>query len=457
MKIVFVALAAIAIVPAKADVIPQGPATHIFAEAHARCAADASALWGVSLCVPLLLVDPKTRHAATNVAAPGAVRDGGLFRLTLPAGVPISDTPAEYGGLHFAEVIWPPYGSPDTQVVTLMHESFHVVQPTLGFTGYAGTGSINGVAALDTQAGRVWLRGELHALRAALRRRGAARTRALRDALALRFYREALQRDTAEPERQLEIIEGLAESTGIDAGLPATRRLSYALFDLGFVEAQPSYARSFAYATGPAYSELLDAVRPGWRRSVTPSSDLAETAMRAYGLDVVAPSPSQAHTIVSRYGGAAIESEEAARAARNAARLKQYTHELVDGPTLTVPMAGMRITFNPRDIETFEPYGSVYHTLTVTAPWGEITVHGGDAVITKDFRFLAVAAPREIGGRPLRGDGWTLNLAAGYVVAPDARKHGSYVIQAGGRPWRARYSVRSATIGSTVMARRAGM
>lgn len=460
MKPLLFALIAIA-AASQTPAIPQAQAARIFAEAHARCITDAGELWGVSLCVPLMVVDPNTRQAATNVSASGAIRDGGIFRLTLPAAVPISDTPSEYGGLRFAEIIWPPYGSPDTQAVTLMHESFHVIQPTLGFRGYAGTSGINGVAGLDTQTGRIWLRGELHALRAALRTRGAARTRALRDALAMRVYRDAVVRDAAESERQLEILEGLAESTGIDAGLPSNRRLSYTLYDIGFVEAQPSYARSFAYATGPAYSELLDAVRPGWRRSITPSSDLAQTTMRAYGVDVAVPSPSQAHAILSRYGGAAIESQEAARAVRKAALVKQYVRELVEGPILTLSMTGMHITFNPRDIETLEPYGSVYHTLTVAAPWGTITVHGGDAMITKDFHFLAVAAPREISGRALRGSGWTLDLADGYEVVPDSGRRGSYVVRASGKRLYsipgllARYSVRSATIGSTVMARRA--
>lgn len=413
--------------------IPQPQAVRVFAEAHTLCGADAGKLWGVSLCVPLMLVDPATHQAVTDVAAQGATRDGGIFRLTLPPAAPISDTPTQYGGRDFAEVIWPPYGSADMQAVTLMHESFHVVQPRLGFKGYPGTSGINAVAALDTQPGRVWLRGELHALRVALQVHGPGRTNALRDALALRLYRHALLRDTAEPEREQDIIEGLAESTGIDAGLPPNRRVAYAIYDVGFVEAQPSYARSFPYATGPAYSELLDAARPAWRRSMTSASDLAQTAMAAYELQVAAPSATEARAIIDGYGGAAIESEEAARAVRKAALTKQYTHDLVEGGTLTLPMTGMHITFNPRDIETFDPYGSVYHTLTVTAPWGRMTVTGGDAMITKDFRFLTVAAPRQITGITLRGKGWQLDLSSGYGVAPDSHKRGSYVVQALGK------------------------
>jgi hypothetical protein len=150
--------------------------------------------------------------------------------------------------------------------------------------------------------------------------------------------------------------------------LPPDRRIPYALRDIAFAEAQPSYARSLFYATGPTYSELLDAARADWRRTVTPSSDVALIAMRAYGLNVATPSAAQAQSVLARYGGKEIEDQEAARAARIAALDAKYERELVDGPTLTLPMVKFQIRFDPRDIETFDPYGSVYHTLSVTAP-----------------------------------------------------------------------------------------
>ena len=71
-----------------------------------------------------------------------------------------------------------------------MHESFHIVQPRLGYHGNIDNGSIAGDAQLDTQIGRIWLRGELHALRTALQSNGAPRKRALGDAIAMRLYRD---------------------------------------------------------------------------------------------------------------------------------------------------------------------------------------------------------------------------------------------------------------------------
>lgn len=420
--------AAVASGRSQAASIPRVDAASIFASAHALCEAEAGRLWGVSLCVPMMVADANTHQAMTKIAVRGSTRDGDLFRLTLPPAAEISTAPVEYDGISWAQIMWPLVGSADFRAVLLMHESFHIVQPKLGFTGYAGTGSISGDASLDTQAGRIWLRGELHALRAALETNGEARTRALHDALAMRLYRASLFAGTAEQEREQDIMEGLAEGTGIDAGLPPGHRIAYALRDMAFVEAQPSYARSFAYATGPAYSEILDAAKPRWRRGVTPASDITHLAMRAYGLSVAVPTASQAQAIILRYGGAEIESQEEARAARKTAQDAMYTHDLVSGPTITLPMTHFKITFNPRDIETLAQYGSVYHTLNVSAPWGTIVVSGGAALISKNFHVLRVAAPADARGNIVQGQGWTLNVAPGYAIVPDPKKIGSFVV-----------------------------
>lgn len=409
-------------------VIPAEAAAKILERANALCTADNARLWGVSLCVPVMLADPNSLQAVGNRDVPGASRDDGVFRFALPPKTQVSDTPFAYDGKHWAQIVWPVYGDADTQAVTLMHESFHIVQPKLGFNGDADAGSISGDAYLDTQPGRIWLRGELHALRVALQNRGTRRTRALRDALTMRLYRHALSPATAAPERQLDVLEGLAEGTGIDAGLPPERRIPYTLRDIALVEGEPSYARSVAYATGPAYTELLDSVSPGWRRRVTPSTDIALMAMRAYGLNVTAPSALQAQASIARYDGPAIQSQEAALAARKTALHAKYMREFVAGSTLALPLQDFHIRFNPGDIESLDRLGSVYHTVSVTAPWGSIDVVGGDALVSADFKTLRVVAPAAYNGSVIRGEGWTVQLAPGYAIVADPQRSGSYTV-----------------------------
>ncbi len=401
--------------------IPTATAEEVFARAEALCTADNGRLWGVSLCVPMMLADPNSLQAVANRDLPAATRDGSVFRFTLPAGTQVANAPFTYAGKHWAQIQWPMYGDADSQAVTLMHESFHIVQPKLGFNGNADTGSISGDAFLDTQSGRLWLRGELRALRAALQSGGKARSQALRDALVIRLYRHTLSSATAARERQLDVLEGLAEGTGIDAGLPPEHRTPYALQDIALVESQPSFARTFPYATGPAYTELLDAARTGWRRRVTPSTDIALTAMRDYGLNVAMSTAAQAQAAIDRYGGKDIEAQEAARSSKKTALDAAYERELVGGSTLSLPLQRFHIRFDPRDIETLGRYGTVYHTVSVTAPWGAIEVAGGDALVTTGFKILRVVAPSAHTGRVITGKGWKLRLAPGYAIVSNPK------------------------------------
>jgi hypothetical protein len=417
---------------AAAPAIPLAAAGAIFARAHALCSADGGRLWGISLCGPLMLADPETHAAIANVAVPGAKRSGAYYSFTLPVSEPIANAPLEYGGIRFAQVTWPPVRNADEESVNLMHESFHRVQPQLGFVVEGPRNAdtmIAGDPALERQAGRIWLRGEIHALRAALTSHGAARRKALADALELRAYRHAILPSTVAPEHELDIMEGLAESTGIDVGLPPSRRIAYALHDMRFVEGAPSYARTFFFAIGPAYSELLDAAEPNWRRGVTMKTSIAALTARAYGITVATPRAARAQAILARYGGATIEREEAARAVRQAARAAAYRAELVSGPTLRLPLRHFKISFNPSDTQRLGHYGSVYHVVMVSAPWGRIVVSHGDALIDANFSTLTVAKPATLAGRTLRGTGWTLSLSPGAKIVPDRRRAGSYAVR----------------------------
>jgi hypothetical protein len=101
----------LAVLPASAvtasPLIPVAAAKAVFARAHALCGADDGRLWGVSLCGPLMLADPRTHAALSNVPVPGAERVAGLYRFTLPREAPVSDTWFDYEGIRLQSVIGP--------------------------------------------------------------------------------------------------------------------------------------------------------------------------------------------------------------------------------------------------------------------------------------------------------------------------------------------------------------
>src|SRR5262249_3698682 len=57
---------------------------------------------------------------------------------------------------------------------------------------------------------------------------------------------------------------------------------------------RPSYARSFAYANGPAYGSLLDAASAGWRKQIKAGDDLSALLQRALALKLPADLAAQA-------------------------------------------------------------------------------------------------------------------------------------------------------------------
>lgn len=404
--------------------IPAAAAAEAFQEASALCQAEGGRLWGMSLCGPMMFVDRATRQAVLNGPSPGASADGAVYRLTLPPHEGVANTSEQIGGRRWTMILWPLPENRAERAVLMLHESFHRVQPALGLQGSGGLGTNT---HLDTRDGRVWMRAEFHALASALKAGGQARRTALADALLFEAYRRSLWRDAAAQERGLELNEGLAESTGIDAAVhdPVQRR-GAALQDLANCEAAPSYVRSFAYGTGPAYAELLDAAKPEWRRGVHADFDFGDAAAAAYAIPRPAVSRGLLEATLARHGGSEIVAQEDARQKTIDGRNARFTRLFLTGPVARFPLERMSITFNPRNVASFEDHGTVYGTLEISDLWGTLKVDGGAALISKDFSVVAVPISPATGVAHPSGEGWTAALSNAYVLAPDPASRGSF-------------------------------
>jgi hypothetical protein len=407
--------------------IPTAAAEQAFTQVRVLCEADHGKMWGVSLCGPMLFADPASRAAVLNQPVAGAKRDGKIWRITLPKDLPLSNSAVKYKGQRWSTFLWPllPKDKAERGVL-LMHESFHRIQPALGLVVNDGGG---GVGELDSRQGRIWIRGEFHALRAALTAPGDKRKQALTDALTMRVYRHSLFSGLEKQERLLELNEGLANSTGIEAALNTRKaRIKAAIHWLNRIEGRSSYVRTFAYATGPAYAELLNIAAPGWRRHVTPAFDFAKAAAKAYGIAMPSASKSAAMTALDRHGGKAIRAQEKKRAQKTAARNKRYKKEFVKGPTVSFPIIQSRRTFNSHHMTQFADHGIVYGILDDNDVWGELKVDGGDALFLSKSHRIVLPVTHELSGKNLSGDGWSATLNDAYKLAPDPDKSGSYVV-----------------------------
>lgn len=309
-------VAAIGSVCAAEPAIPTDAARAVFAEGATLCAADGGKLWGASLCGPMLLVDPATRtFVASRNDASGTWHDaGGVFTGTLSQEQVVANSSLEWSGVRWAQLEWPLPEDPALRATLLMRESFDRERPKLPLPALRTADNSH----LDTLDGRYLLQLEWRALAQAL---GAASERAARagveDALRFRNERRQLYPGAAEAEAALEFDQGLAQYTGVVLGNPTPEaRTTAALGGLASHAQDPSFAQSFAEASGPAYGLLLDRFAPGWQRRLGSGDEPDALLLAALKLDRGAESASQLGRRAARYGGDELLKTEIARDVR---------------------------------------------------------------------------------------------------------------------------------------------
>lgn len=362
-----------------------------FEELRAMCARDGGRMWGVSLYGPTIIVDRQSRAVVANRAAPAV----------LPKEIGIANTAVDWNGAHWTMIVAPLPDDAFARKTLLTHESFHRVQEKLGFP-FAGPSNPH----LDSVEGRYWMQLEWRALAKALR----GDRQAVRDALAFRAQRRSLFSVAASEERALEMHEGLAEYTGVAFAEPdISKRVSHLVRKLHDAEATPTFVRSFAYASGPAWGTLLEMKRPRWTRAAHANDDLDKLTADAWHVQAAVDADARAIA----YGGAALLPVEQERNARKQATLRAFRARFVEGMHLTIPLKHMSFEFDPNTAQPFETFGTVYPALTLRDDWGSIVVRQGGALVASDWMSIVVPATSE--------DDYTLTLHDGWSVEQGER------------------------------------
>lgn len=445
-----VAAAALALtLTATATAAPPPPdvvrATRLMAEATRRMKADGGALWGRPITAPFFFVRgnrayttedpevPEFQPVQAGRALPEGVR---LWTGPLPPGISPSNTSLEWVGRGWAMLVLPLVPGDGAAIRELVHESFHVWEAAvLRLEPFNETAP--GATLLEEPAGRIWLRLEWLALADALGSKTAATDAQLARALLFRARRYAsASADERDRERLLDLKEGLAEYSGwkLAGGTPADL-----LRALGAAAKKPTYVRSFAYATGPAYAVLLDQRVKNWRHLVTETQDLQRLLARTLdpltsawteaalegnaALEAIEP---RAVKEATPLGLEAIRREEEARWAQRQKMVAALRALYVDGSTLRLRPGRLEISFDPGGNQPLGNEGTVMKNVVwrtadgadlsaptgalIAADWKEIRLPMNDIKPT-----LGVLSAR----LRLRGRGWSLTLPAGWKVTPD--------------------------------------
>jgi len=360
-----------------------------FKEADVLCAREGGRLWGVSLCGPMLVADPNTHAFAANRP---------LSATKLSDNINIANTAVDWQGIHWTMVRWPLPTDEKARGRLMIHELYHRIQNDIGLPAQEGSNE-----HLDTRDGRVWLQLEMRALASALQATGKDREHALADALAFRKERRRIFPKAAAAECALEDNEGLAEYTATVA-LPGAA--AYAVSQLNQAPENPSFVRSFAYATGPAYGVLLDDYDAAWRKSMKPDTDMSELLSAAAHLE---PAPG-VQIAAARYDGAALMAAEDQRESDRLSRISSIRKRFVEGPVLIFPNANIRIGFDPNALFPVPGVGIYYPAIRVSADWGVLDATTG-AMIAPDWSKVLVPSEEK----------WNLKLNDGWKMAPGQR------------------------------------
>ncbi|MDR2118275.1 MAG: hypothetical protein LBP25_01890 [Tannerellaceae bacterium] len=375
-------------------------------------------LWGRDLYGAMLLIDPQTRRIFANEpdATHVLTRCGDIYTGILPDSVNFANTSMDWNGKRWAMIMLPlPPGKHD-RLSLLAHELFHTVQPSLGFVLRDADNR-----HLDQKHGRVYLRLELEALKKAVRSLSKKEQRRhLSHAMVFRKYRHSLYEGSPTAENLLELNEGLAEFTGaVVSGRSGRQAGEHLAHSMDAFISRPTFVRSFAYYTVPAYGYLLYKENKNWNREITAETGLTDYFIRAFAIQIPPDLKETADSLSGDYGGAAILQEETEREEKNRALVDGYKRLLVEQPHFEIRFEQMSISFDPGNIVPLGDEGSVYPTLRVSDRWGVLTVRKG-ALVSARWDKVSITNPVRTEGRRVEGDGWLLELTEGYVPEKDA-------------------------------------
>jgi hypothetical protein len=408
---------------AQSNTIDTKLAAHYFQQLKETSERDGGKTWGLPLYGPIMFVDPRSGSIVANQAdlEHKLVPQDGVFVGKLPNEINAANTATDWAGVHWTMVMWPVAELRQPRERLLLHECFHRLQKTLGLPA---RDAVN--AHLDELNGRIWIQMEWRALERALRTNGLARRAALADALLFRSYRRSLFPAAAKNETALELNEGLAEYTGVKLS-SADLQEATVRADIVLRQARnnPTFARSFAYVSGPAYGALLDLSGRPWRKSLQPASDLGELLQQRYAIPIRA-SEAAARAAVSRYDGEEIVTLETQQEQRRKQQVADARKKFLDEPVLILSLTDdVQYSYDPNNVIGVDASSTVYPTMRLVDAWGILTVTNGAWVERNGAGHVVrarVPAPADLSTRPLKGDGWSLELTNGWEVVPDERR-----------------------------------
>lgn len=382
-------------------------------------------LWDKDLYGGILLVNPQTREIYANEpdSSRFLVKEGSIYKGILPNEINFANTAIEWNGQTWAMIILPLPKDKYQRTNLLAHELFHKAQPSLGFV-------IRNVDNnhLDQKDGRIYLRLEMEALKEAVLASTQKEAKEnLTNALIIRKYRNKLFPGSDTTENTLELLEGIADYTGqMMSGCTKDQMKENLVKHIDMFMGYPTFVRSFAYQTVPVYGFLLSETERDWNKKISQITDLTAYFTKAFGVSIPKDLKGSVERIADRYNAKVVIAEETAREEKNKILIAEYKSKFIEQPHIDIQLEQMRFAFDPRNIMPLEDKGTVYPNIRITDKWGVLTVTGG-ALVSSNWKKVSITKPAEINEQKVTGDGWVLELEAGYKLVEVDK--GNYQLQ----------------------------
>lgn len=399
-------------------------AKEAFADLKICLEKDNAKLWNKSLDGPVLLVDRESRFIVANQKDKhgSLIEHEDVFIGTLPEDVIIANTAVEWNGTRWTMVAFPLPEAQKGKLSLLCHESFHRIQPELGFVFSSSSQPDH----LDTKDGRILLKLELEALKTALDAEIHSDDPSIHIKNALRFrkYRYQIFPEAKQAENDLELNEGLAEYTGVQlSNIDAKAPNDYYMQKINGFYSFPSFVKSFAYVTIPVYGYFLQQKDNIWNLEIKLETNLTDFISETFEMSDIDIDQFDLQTLGELYRINSITDFESQKAFKKEKLLSFYKKRFLSDNTLIINLEEMSIGFDPTNMIPLEEHGTVYPTMRLTDNWGVLEVDSLGALLSPDWKTVYISQPSEITEAFIKGNGWVLKLNEGWGLVKKSAKY----------------------------------
>ncbi len=382
-------------------------ATLAFRELNEVLTTENGQTWKYSLQGPLMLVNRESRVIIANEkdTANELSKQGALYVGQLPESINIANTAFDWKGKHWTMVALPLPETKAERLSLLIHESFHRIQPIIGFDSVHEVPSVH----LDTKDGRIYLKLELEALKRALTTNQPDMH--IKNALLFRQYRYNLFPEAKKAENSLEILEGLAEYTGSILSQRSDSNLKeHYVSQIDWFYSLPTFVRSFAYFTTPVYGYLMHQTDENWNLQITKDTNLSEYMFAFFDVSQQTCTKEAIMQLGADYGIDSIIDLETQREIKKELLKRSYRNTFLSDSVVEIGLEKMSIGFNPSNIMPLDSLGTVYPNLRITDNWGILEVDSCGALVSPSWDKVTISYPEIITDTLIVGRGWRLKL-----------------------------------------------